>query len=184
MARLQALAREHEVQTLGVPAFLVADHLVLGFDGPECLEALLVPTAARDPTIQLPLVGPLDPSALGLPLFTIVLGLVDGFNPCATWVLLFVLSLLVHLESRARMLAVGGTFVLVSGLAYFAFMEAWLCFYLLVGVSRAVQVLLGLLAVAVGVVHIKEFVALGAGPSLSIPAAAKPGIVKRARAIL
>ena len=46
--------------------------------------------------------GPLDPARLGLPLFTIALGLVDGFNPCAMWVLLFILSLLVNLRDRAR----------------------------------------------------------------------------------
>ena len=51
---------------------------------------------------------------LGLPAFTVVLGLLDGFNPCAMWVLLFVLSLLVNLKDRARMAVIGGTFVLVT----------------------------------------------------------------------
>jgi hypothetical protein len=65
--------------------------------------------------VDIPVLGEVHIRDLGLPLFSIVLGLVDGFNPCAMWVLLFLLSLLVNLHSRRRMAAIGGTFVLVSG---------------------------------------------------------------------
>ncbi|MCK6507173.1 glutaredoxin family protein [Myxococcota bacterium] len=134
--------------------------------------------------IHLPGLGAVDPAALGLPLFTVVLGLVDGFNPCAMWVLLFVLSLLVNLRDRVRMAVVGGTFVLVSGLVYFAFMAAWLKVFQLIGLSRAVQVMLGLVALFVATVNIKDFFAFKKGLSLTIPDAAKPGIASRARRIL
>jgi len=97
---------------------------------------------------------------------------------------LFVLSLLIHLKSRARMLLVGGVFVLVSGLVYFAFMAAWLNFFLLVGVSRVVQLVLGVVAIGVGGMHVKDFFAFGRGPSLSIPESAKPGIYRQTRRIL
>ena len=73
------------------------------------------------------------PRAIGLPLFTLAVGLVDGFNPCAMWVLLFLLSVLVNLHDRWKILAVAGTFVVISGLAYFAFMAAWLNVFLFVG---------------------------------------------------
>jgi hypothetical protein len=130
------------------------------------------------------LLGPLRVRDVGLPAFTIVLGLVDGFNPCAMWVLLFVLSLLVNLKSRAKMGLIGGTFVLVSGLVYFAFMAAWLNLFLLVGVSRPTQVLLGLVAGVIGALNIKDFVAGGRGLSLAIPASARPAIYARMRAVL
>jgi hypothetical protein len=77
-------------------------------------------------TIEVPLVGLVSVRDLGLPAFTVILGLLDGFNPCAMWVLLFVLSLLVNLRDRVKMAVIGGTFVLVSGIVYFAFMAAWL----------------------------------------------------------
>ncbi len=134
--------------------------------------------------IDLPLFGRVDPDELGLPLFTIVLGLIDGFNPCAMWVLLFLLSLLVNMRSRAKMLAIAGTFVLVSGIVYFAFMVAWLNFFLLVGMSRVVTLLLGGLAVFVGAVHVKDFFAFHKGITLSIPEGAKPGLYERVRRIL
>jgi hypothetical protein len=100
------------------------------------------------------------------------------------WMLLFLLSLLVHLRSRARMLLVAGTFVLVSGLAYFAFMAAWLNAYLWLGFSRALQLLVGLLAVGIGAVHLKDALAPGRGPSLAIPERARPGIYARVRRIV
>lgn len=142
------------------------------------------PPAEDVETVDVPLLGRLDARRLGLPLFTIAIGLVDGFNPCAMWVLLFLLAMLVNLRDRRRIALVAGTFVVVSGLAYYAFMAAWLNAFLLVGLSRAAQVVLGLFAVVVGVVHVKDFVAPGEGPSLSIPESAKPGIYARVRAIV
>ncbi|MFN2377290.1 MAG: hypothetical protein ABR538_12190 [Candidatus Binatia bacterium] len=113
-----------------------------------------------------------------------LLGLLDGFNPCALWVLLFILSLLVHLRSRNRMLLVAGTFVVVSGVVYFAFMAAWLNFFLLLGTARPVQVVLACVAMVAGAIHIKDYFAWGRGPSLSIPDSAKPWIARHTRRVL
>ena len=76
--------------------------------------------------MQTKLFGWLDAAKLGLPLFTIALGLLDGFNPCAMWVLIFLLATLAGQGNRARMAVTAITFVVVSGLMYFAFMAAWL----------------------------------------------------------
>jgi hypothetical protein len=128
--------------------------------------------------------GRLSVQTLGLPVFTVVLGLLDGFNPCAMWVLLFLLSLLVHLRNRVKMVLVGGTFVVVSGLVYFAFMAAWLNIFVLVGISRMTQVVLGGIALFIGAINVKDFFAFGRGISLSIPAVTRPGIYARVRHIL
>jgi hypothetical protein len=137
-----------------------------------------------DDSITLPLLGTVSAHSLGMPLFTLAVGLVDGFNPCAMWVLLFLLSLLVNLKSRWKMLAVAGTFVVISGLAYFAFMAAWLNVFSFVGLLRPVQITLALLAIMVGLIHVKDFFAFHKGVSLSIPDRAKPGIYARARRIV
>jgi glutaredoxin len=189
--RLVALAEEHGVEHLGVPAFHVRGRLIIGFAGADTtgaeLQAMLEggrPDAPATDSVDMPVLGRVSVGDLGLPAFTVVLGLLDGFNPCAMWVLLFVLSLLVNLKDRVRMAMIGGTFVLVSGVVYFAFMAAWLNLFLLVGVSRAAQVALGLIAALVGALNLKDFVASGRGPSLSIPAAARPGIYARVREIV
>lgn len=192
--RFSHLGTEQGVASLGVPAFLIGSELIIGFQsadttGKEILARLDQPpahpvmTTAVD-SIQTRWLGELRVTDLGLPLFTITIGLLDGFNPCAMWVLLFLLSLLVNLRDRRKMALIAGTFVLVSGLVYFAFMAAWLNIFLLIGLSRAVQIGLGGIALLMGSINLKDFFALHRGLSLSIPESAKPGLYARIRQIL
>lgn len=146
------------------------------------------PTSTQDDvggkSIQVPFFGDRTLPELGLPLFTLSLGLLDGFNPCAMWVLLFLLALLANLRDRRKMFLLAGTFVLVSGVVYFAFMAAWLNIFLLIGYVRIIQIMMGVMAVGIGLVNVKEFVAFGQGLSLAIPDSAKPGLYARVRKIL
>jgi thiol-disulfide isomerase/thioredoxin len=144
-------------------------------------------TLAGEPpgtTVNLPFVGSVDAKALSLPVLTLVLAGMDAFNPCAFFVLLFLLSLLVHARSRTRMAVVGGTFVLFSGLVYFVFMAAWLNVFLVAGELRVVTVIAGLLALTVAALNIKDYFWFKEGPSLSIPESAKPGLFRRMRDIV
>jgi len=144
----------------------------------------LVPSDRDPETIEVPIFGRIRVRDLGLPLFTLAVGLVDGFNPCAMWVLVFLLSVLVNIKDRKKILIIAGTFVVVSGLAYFTFMAAWLNLFLLVGIVRPVQVALALLALFIGVVNVKDFFAFKKGISLSIPEGQKPGLYRRVREIV
>ncbi|NWF74377.1 MAG: NrdH-redoxin [Nitrospirae bacterium] len=192
--RLVMLSAERGITNIGVPTFLIGAELIVGFlstdtTGVEIrarLDQQAQGAAAQPPVeaIRTKWFGELHVRDLGLPLFTIVIGLLDGFNPCAMWVLLFLLSLLVNLQDRRKMALVAGTFVLVSGLVYFAFMAAWLNMFLLIGLSRPVQVGLGGIALFAGAVNVKDFFVLRRGISLSIPESAKPGLYARVRGIL
>ncbi|UCD69393.1 MAG: NrdH-redoxin [Betaproteobacteria bacterium] len=188
--RFVMLNAAHQVTTPGIPAFLVGDHYLIGWnatDTPTEIEAILAGrplVSAGHTQLHNPVLGGIDPARLGLPLFTATIGLLDGFNPCAMWVLVFVLSLLVNLKDRSKVLLIGGTFILTSGIVYFAFMAAWLNVFLLVGVSRVTQVILGMIAMAIGAVNVKDYFALGRGVSLSIPDSAKPAIYNRVRQVL
>ena len=121
---------------------------------------------------------------IGLPAFTLAMGLLDGFNPCSMWVLLLMISILAPLNDRRRMLAIAGTFVLIQGIAYFVFMAAWLNLFLLIGLSRASQLIIAAIAIVAGLINLKDFFAFGRGISLSIPDKAKPGIYARMRGLL
>lgn len=134
--------------------------------------------------IKLPIVGLVDAGRVGLPLFSLAVGFADGVNPCAMWALVYLLTLLAPLRDRRRMFAIGATFVGVGGLLYYVFLAAWLEFFLFVGWSRPVQVVLGSAALLVAAVHLKDFAAFGRGPTLSIPASAKPTIYRRARRVV
>ncbi len=100
----------------GVPTFVFDGRVFVGFESPERtgpqLAALVERRSSNSGSIETSLFGTRSVSRLGLPLFTLAVGLLDGFNPCAMWVLLFLLSMLVHLQDRKRMALVAGTFVL------------------------------------------------------------------------
>lgn len=157
--------------------------LPLPLPGPEGEPA---ETASQPPPadVTLPVFGELRVEQIGLPLFTLAIGLVDGFNPCAMWVLMFLLSILVNLRSRWKILSVAGTFVFISGAAYFAFMAAWLNVFLVLGMVTWVRLTLATLAIVMGVIHVKDFFAFKRGLTLSIPESARPGIYERVRRIV
>jgi glutaredoxin len=192
--RLATLAAERGITTIGVPTFLIGAELIVGFlsaetTGTEILTRLDRPAQGAVPpadveSIQTKWAGELRVRDLGLPLFTIVIGLLDGFNPCSMWVLLFMLSLLAGLANRPKMLLIAGTFVAVEGIAYFAFMAAWLNMFLLIGLSRITELILGSIAGLAGAINIKDFWAFQRGISLSIPDAAKPGLYAQMRRII
>ena len=185
---LARLFKEHGMWPPGVPTFVMNGRALVGFDDAAHAGVILrdfIDSGAPPPAdrVETGLFGTLSASRLGLPLFTITMGLLDGVNPCAMWVLLFLLSLLVRLQSRRRMALIAGTFVLVSGAVYYAFMAAWLNVFLFVGMSAGLRWILGGVAFAIGGFNVKDFFAWGRGFSFSIPASAKPGVYARARAI-
>ena len=172
----------------GVPSFVYGDKIIVGFDNPlstgDALRALIADEPASAQSLDSELFGTLSVSRLGLPLFTIALGLLDGVNPCAMWVLLFLLSFLIHLRDRKRIALIAGTFVFVSGAVYYAFMAAWLNLFLLVGITSFVRWFLGGAALIIGAINLRDFLRPGDGYVLAIPAAAKPGMYTRMRSIL
>ena len=173
----------------GVPTFVFDGRVIAGFDdaersGPGVLALISQGSTPASGQIDTTLFGTLSASRLGLPLFTLTVGLLDGFNPCAMWVLLLLLSLLVRLHDRKRMALVAGTFVLVSGAVYYAFMAAWLNVFLLVGMSQPLRWALAVMALAIGVINVKDFFVPGRRFSLSIPDSAKPGLYARARKVM
>lgn len=184
---LISLSQQHGIWPPGVPTFVMHDKLLVGFNDAETSgPALLafIDDAVTGQTVDAGWFGDLSVERLGLPLFTLALGLLDGFNPCAMWVLLFLLSLLIRLQNRRRMALVSGTFVLVSGAVYYAFMAAWLNVFLIMGMSSPVRWTLAGLALLIGAVNVKDYFAFKQGFSFSIPDAAKPGLYARMRQLL
>jgi hypothetical protein len=136
------------------------------------------------PALALPLIGALDAQSLSLPVFTLIVAGLDAFNPCAFFVLMFLLSLMVHAGSRKRMALIGGIFVITSGLLYFVFMAAWLNIFLVVGELALITTVAGLVAIVIAAINIKDFFWFKQGVSLSIPASARPGLYQRTRNLL
>lgn len=100
--------------------------------------------------INIPLLGEVDAKDFSLPVLTIVLGFLDGFNPCAMWVLLFLISALLGMKDKKRMWILGGTFIATSAIIYYAFMAAWLNVFLIIGFVFWIRLLVGILAIGGG----------------------------------
>ncbi len=200
--RFIALAESLGQTAEAVPTLIACGVMEVGWDDAATTGAALVqrldacrtqamPGAPSAPAplpeaskVRIPLLGEVATDRLSLPAFTVVLAGLDAFNPCAFFVLLFLLSLLTHQKNRRRMAVIGGIFVLTSGLMYFAFMAAWLNVFQLLGALAWLTLAAGLLAIAVGLINIKGFFAFEQGITLSIPESRKPDIYRRARAIL
>lgn len=101
--------------------------------------------------------GKLEIGKFSLPVLTMIMGILDGFNPCAMWVLLFLISLLLGMENKKRMWILGVAFIVASAFVYFVFMSAWLNLILFLGFVVWVRALIGILALFGGGYNIKEF---------------------------
>lgn len=108
--------------------------------------------------ISLPIVGTLHLQDLSLPALTVVLGAVDGFNPCAMWTLVFLIGLLVGMQDRARRWTLGLAFVVASAFVYYLIMAAWLNVLLFLGMVTWIRVGIALVALAAGFYYLREFV--------------------------
>ena len=110
------------------------------------------------PKAKIPILGTLDLSKMSLPALTLILGALDGFNPCAMWILLFLITLLINTRSRKRMWLVGGTFIAVSGIVYFLLLSAWFNLFLAISYVNLTRILIGIFALGIGAWQIKNFI--------------------------
>jgi len=126
----------------------------------QCLAGDCPPPAGEEPGdgIELPIWGEIVPGDYSLPALAVILGLVDGFNPCAMWVLIYLISLIATLRDRKRIWLIVGSFVLASGVLYFLFMTAWLNAFLFIGYVRPVTTVIGLVALGGGILQIRGFI--------------------------
>ncbi|MDD2435873.1 MAG: hypothetical protein PHO63_06460 [Bacilli bacterium] len=111
----------------------------------------------KSETRNIPLLGDIDAKKVSLPLLSVVLGSIDGFNPCAMWILLFLISMLIGTNNRKRMWTIGLTFIGTSALVYMLFMVAWLKIVLTITETRAVMILISLVALIGGAFNLYNY---------------------------
>ncbi|MBO6194750.1 MAG: hypothetical protein J6O56_00225 [Bacilli bacterium] len=116
------------------------------------------PTKEKDEDINVPILGKVNPKKVSLPLLSVVLGFVDGFNPCAMWILIFLITMLLNTKDRKKMWILGLTFILTSGLVYLAFMLAWLNLATFINKIIYVRILIAAVAIIVGFFNINKYI--------------------------
>ena len=176
-----------------VPAFIFCNQMIVGYDkantsGKELEKKLLAchqqkNNLQQQENFNISWLGNIHYQDFSLPVFTLVIAALDAFNPCAFFVLFFLLSLMVHLKSRVKMMIIGTTFVLCSGLMYFLFMSAWLNLFLITDQLIFITATAGLIAIIFGLINIKDYFFFKQGVSLSLSESARSKLFTRMRVL-
>ena len=107
--------------------------------------------------VDIPIIGKKKIKEVSIGLSAIIIGLVDGFNPCAMWILLFLISMLLGMKNRKRMWALGITFLISSALVYFLFLISWLNLAVFLNKILYIRVAIAFVAVLFGVLQVNSF---------------------------
>ncbi len=99
----------------------------------------------------------IDLKDMSLPVIAVIIGLVDGFNPCAMWVLIFLITMLFDYPSRKKMWILGCTFLFTSAFIYFLFMMSFLKVAVFISGIKVLQILIALFALAFGIVNVYRY---------------------------
>jgi cytochrome c biogenesis protein CcdA/glutaredoxin len=193
-AKLDETAERLGFEATGVPVTVIGERVWIGFDDAkaEAIEqtveaALAGDSKALEPTastsMEVPFLGTVDLGGTSLLVSTLVIGFVDGVNPCSLWVLSVLLAIVLHSGSRGRVILVGSTFLFVTTAMYALYIVGF--YSALDYVGEMVWIRLGLAAIAItfGVLQLKDGLYPGHGPSLSISAEHKPGLYKKMRGV-
>lgn len=148
-----------------------------------CDDPLAGCSAADDAAVvDVPLLGAVDLGERSLLVSTLVIGFVDGINPCSLWAISVLLTIVVRTADRRRVVAIGATFLLVTAAMYALYMAGIYSALTVASHLGAIQAVVAVVAGLVGLVAVKDYFALGKGVSLSIADSAKPGLYRRMRA--
>ena len=108
-------------------------------------------------TLKLPFIGKVNMKNVSIPTAAAVIGLVDGFNPCAMWVLLFLISMLLGMKNRKRMWILGITFLLTSAIVYMAIMLSWINIVVNISTSIIFRNMIAIIAIIGSLINLRSF---------------------------
>lgn len=111
----------------------------------------------EDSIKDLPILGKVDVKKVSLPIMAAVIGLVDGFNPCAMWVLVFLISMLLGTKDRKKMWILGLTFLFTSAFIYLLFMVAWLNIAIKMNTVIWLRITIAIIAIIAAFINLKSF---------------------------
>lgn len=86
-----------------------------------------------------------------------LIGLIDGFNPCAMWILLFLISVLIGMKDRKRMWALGLSFLITSALVYMVIMLSWISIAVKMTSIIWIRNIIAIIALIGGILNLRNF---------------------------
>jgi len=159
-----------------VPATFTPEKYFVGFSQEiaeeleSCLEKCLRPdkgdvslinTSIIERNIKIPFLGEIKVSSLSFPVMAAALGVLDGFNVCSLGALILILSLVLALNSKKKILLFGGVFILTTAVVYGLLIVFWYkLFEFIASYLKIMEVLIGTLGLAGGAYFLKQFIDL------------------------
>lgn len=128
LALMNATKKLFDVSSNGVPFTIIGKEYILGFSDSTKGELDYIIDNYLDEKENvnnenvektIPILGKIDAKKTSLTLVGIVLGFIDGFNPCAMWILLLLINMTLGMKDKKKMIMIGLTFILTSGIIYF-----------------------------------------------------------------
>ncbi len=112
-----------EINTNSIPFTIVGEKTFVGFSDTlkNNIERAIkgyIGDEINKNHMKLPLLGDINVKDASIPLIAIILGFIDGFNPCAMWILLFLINLFINFKNKKKAWILGFTFLIVSALVY------------------------------------------------------------------
>jgi len=148
----------------GVPFTIIGDSYYVGYsslikdDMNSKIEHYLSnESSIEDNFKKLPLLGKVNVKNVSLPLVSVILGFIDGFNPCAMWILIFLISMLINLEDKKKKWLIGFIFLFTSGMVYFLSMLGINVVLSMVQVS-IIRMLIGIFIFIMGVLSLRKYI--------------------------
>lgn len=112
----------------------------------------------KETSVKAPIVGNVNLKDVSLLTSAVILGLIDGFNPCAMWILLFLISALIGMKDRKRMWTLGLTFLITSGFVYMLIMLSWISIAVKITTVVWIRNIIAIIALIGAILNLKSFI--------------------------
>lgn len=159
---MKSLKKELKENSQGVPFTIIGSKTFLGYDESlnerieNTIESYLDENTKTNNTYTIPILGKIEAKNASIILIAIILGFIDGFNPCAMWILLLLINMCISIKDKKKMLIVCLTFIITSGIIYFLFMLG-IGFILDLTTISYIRNIIAILAIILGIYNLYTY---------------------------
>lgn len=111
----------------------------------------------QEELVNIPFFGPTNIKKYSIPAMSAILGFIDGFNPCAMWVLITFIVILIDAGSRKKMWQLAGIFIVAEAAMYYLILNVWFTTWDFIGLNSIITPIVGIIAVAAGTYFLYEW---------------------------
>lgn len=160
---MKSLKKELKENNQGVPFTIIGSKTFLGYDESfnerieNTIDSYLNENTTTDNIYTIPILGKVEAKNASIILIAVILGFIDGFNPCAMWILLLLINMCISIKDKKKMLIVCLTFIITSGIIYFLSMLG-IGFILDLTTIAYIRNIIAILAIVLGIYNLYTYI--------------------------